>query len=382
MSFPEYSDVVVFGGDLPALIFAHEAARDGNQVVVLASGALGTGPATQSHGALSFGNTVGVYEIEHKYGHGVARETVGLAHYIVDWIEDILRQSDLHCGLSRGNGDVIAHGPMNALRMRNEHEARKRHGSELMWKENVARTKSAVLSPHSLAQALMSELAEMGAILMEDVVLGRVRSKGTDIYVETDIGVISAGNFFNFEPKQKVIYLETLVMTQPVYRERLQNTAWQRNAFPLFDYAVRAPVDRWVLGSRRSWRISGSQHAFTEADILRQHQELVCEYDLKVDSVWDRPFYSHDESLPYLIKDSEHQYHVENGGHWEFLWDVFSADLALHELRSQVHPFHKFLLQLPEVDANIPKFLERFIAQAQIDDALMHDLQHRALLTR
>ena len=125
-------DVAVIGGGLAGLSAALTLARHGCHVTVFEAGRIGNGAAARSAGALGHVPKAGLAELTDLYGRSTALAVYREARQAREYVETLIREHRIECGLRISARFIAAHSPRAFARQRdNLDEPAKRPGE--MW---------------------------------------------------------------------------------------------------------------------------------------------------------------------------------------------------------------------------------------------------------
>lgn len=376
------TDVLVVGGDLPALLLAFRLAKQGYSVLVLTKkigdGAFGRGP-----GIFSAHYGLEAHEREQRYGYEFARDLLSYRQRVLDELDQELSTLWHPHTWTQASGHMVAHDPYSMLTLRNAHEALNRHGGLRRWHaieqdkhvHGDARLAShhsddRVCEPGSLCGALVQAIQDLGGTVRDGLtdVTYQEEEQGVSVHLNGDVFRSQAACVFSL-PKQQV--WETLVETTPDVHGETGDSNWYHNSFPLFDYAKRLPDGRWVLGSRRSWSVN------EKAQYRSMRQGLLAHSHLAPVREWKRPLVVLDkEALPRVQRKGT-MIEIEGTGQEDPLMDLLAVDRAVRTMLGQPLIFEHLWNTLPKA-AFRKSFLSHLGLQAMLDDRLAQDTRARA----
>ena len=248
------ADIAIVGGGYAGLSAALTLARAGRNVAVLEASTIGDGDAARSAGSLSHVPKASLTDLTERYGEDVARGVYREARSAREFVEGLIREHQIQCGLRSGWRFLAAHSPRAFERQRKAlpalretwgevhliERARQREliGSDAFF-GGVKIANSATLQPSLLQRGLARAASAAGAGLIQRRRVTGITRSDTGFELETSAGVFKCGELILATNAQ------TDIGAPPV--RRLRQRIVKVNAYALATEEVSPQTMREVL---------------------------------------------------------------------------------------------------------------------------------------
>ncbi len=204
---PAAAEVAVIGGGYAGLSAALTLARAGRSVVVLEMRGIGDGAAARAAGSLSHVPKAGLADLAKRYGEPTAREVYREAREAREYVEGLIRDHRIECGLRSGWRFVAAHSPRAFERQRASYATLRETWGEVELVERSAQRavigsdaffggvkipRSATLQPAMLQRGLARAAVAAGATLVQHNRVHAVQRTASGFTLTTDTGTVAA----------------------------------------------------------------------------------------------------------------------------------------------------------------------------------------------
>jgi glycine/D-amino acid oxidase-like deaminating enzyme len=110
-------DVAIVGAGYAGLSAALTLARGGREVVVFEAARIGMGASSRSAGSLGHVPKAALADLEARYGEAVANGVYAEAREAREYVETLVREHQIECGLRNSGRFIAAHSPRAFARL-------------------------------------------------------------------------------------------------------------------------------------------------------------------------------------------------------------------------------------------------------------------------
>jgi hypothetical protein len=373
---PSRADVVVIGGDLPALLLGSRLAQAGRFVVVLAD-EIGGGAFGRGHGIISPHYNVDLQGIEDVCGGESAKSFLDLRQYVVD---ELARDYNL----AQICGHTLSHDVHSTLKMRKEHDALQRHGAARTWhsshcsdvhqsvRERSSHNGDLSCNPIELLHAIADRIRDLGGVVRNRVRSLKLNSCGNSVQVNVDGGICGADRVYRLDEKGP--FRETIFASDTGLA--CGRNEWYRNSFPMFDYVRKMHDGRIIGGSRRTWRVGGDG---LTSNVHNLCQHLISDRQFVPTHSWARPFTVYEKETLPSFRQNGRVIETFGAGQDDSVMDLIVVDeLVRAQTGEDESAFSKALSSLPRADFKSGP-LTHIAFQAMLDSKLASDSKMRRI---
>ena len=323
-------DVLIMGGGITGALVAYELVRAGIDTVLIDKRTLGKGSTAASTALIQYEIDVPLHQLITQIGERDAVLAYKLCLEAIYKLGDIVGELDSTCGFNRKQSLYVANQPADVEMLRQEFEARARHGFRVQWLDRgdirrqfafdapggILSADAAELDAMDLTQALYRYLTEKGLRIYEqttaetiDYGLKRVKVKTNR---ETDIYARKLVYATGYETQQlfaqdDVLRLKSTyaLVTEPIpnLSDGLKRALIWDTADPYF-YARTAKDNRMMLGGEDEWIVDAAER---DALIPQKRDKLLAKFnelfpDLHAEEhlTWAGTFAETKDGLPYI----------------------------------------------------------------------------------
>jgi glycine/D-amino acid oxidase-like deaminating enzyme len=206
-NLPPSVDVAIIGGGFAGLSAGLTLARAGKQVVILEARTIGAGAAARAAGSLGHVPKASLTDLTERYGERTARAVYREARQAREYVEGLIRDFQIVCGLRSGWRFVAAHSQRAFERQRasmptlretwgevelvERQDQRSVIGSDAFY-GGVKIPQSATLQPALLQRGLAEAALTAGAQLFQNTPVVGIERKGSTFLVATAAGTLEA----------------------------------------------------------------------------------------------------------------------------------------------------------------------------------------------
>jgi glycine/D-amino acid oxidase-like deaminating enzyme len=200
-------DAAVVGAGYAGLSAALTLARAGRNVAVFEAARVGTGASSRSAGSLGHVPKAGLADLKTRYGESVAHRVYAEAREAREYVETLVREHQIECGLRTSGRFIAAHSPRAyATLKRSLPELQDTWGAvELVPREKqralvgsdayfggLSLATAATLQPALLHYGLARAAVSAGALLLQETRVTDIKSAATGFTVATAVGTVTA----------------------------------------------------------------------------------------------------------------------------------------------------------------------------------------------
>ena len=202
-STDRFIDVAVIGGGFAGLSAALTLARHGCSVTVFEAAGIGDGAAARSAGSLGHVPKASLGDLTARYGHNAALAVYCEARQAREYVEALIRDCRIECGLRTSARFIAAHSPRAFARQRDNleslrvawgevelvrrEEQHREIGSDAFY-GGIRQLNSATLQPALLQRGLARAAIGAGAALLQQARVLEVRREASGFEVVTGDG--------------------------------------------------------------------------------------------------------------------------------------------------------------------------------------------------
>ena len=200
-------DVAVVGAGYAGLSAALTLARAGRNVAVFEAARVGTGASSRSAGSLGHVPKAGLADLKARYGESVAHRVYAEARKAREYVETLVREHQIECGLRTSGRFIAAHSPRayatlkqslpelqgtwGAVELVPREKQRALVGSDAYF-GGLSLATAATLQPALLHYGLARAAVSAGALLLQETRVTDIRSAATGFTVTTAVGTVTA----------------------------------------------------------------------------------------------------------------------------------------------------------------------------------------------
>jgi glycine/D-amino acid oxidase-like deaminating enzyme len=293
-AFPGKVDVCVIGAGYAGLSAALTLARAGRSVAVCEAKRIDAGPAARAAGSLSHVPKATLPSLEALYGRSIADAVYREAREAREYVEQLIRENQIKCGLRGGFRFIAAHSP-KAFKTKAAALAQLREAwgnVELVQRDDQRRyigsdafhggikiPNSATLQPALLQRGLALAAVNAGALFLEQTPVTGVNREADGFELETPRGRIRAREVFlatngatdqglaGFEEiRRRVILISAYALaTEELSAELIARVVPIRgpvsDTYKILNYIAPGPDGRRLIVSARAGRREGGMEA-------------------------------------------------------------------------------------------------------------------------
>jgi len=243
-------DVAIVGAGYAGLSAALTLARAGREVAVFEATRIGAGASSRSAGSLGHVPKAGLGDLKARYGEAVAHRVYAEAREAREYVETLVRENQIECGLRTSGRFIAAHSPRAFVKLQQSlPELRDTWGEvELVPREEqravigsdaffggLKLATAATLQPALLHRGLARAAVSAGALVLQETRVTGIAPEGSAFRVTTERGSVRAQSVViatNAETGSETATLRRLrrrmavipayvVVTEPIERERM-----------------------------------------------------------------------------------------------------------------------------------------------------------------
>lgn len=242
--------MAIVGAGYAGLSAALTLARAGREVAVFEATRIGDGASSRSAGSLGHVPKAGLADLKARYGDAVAHRVYAEAREAREYVETLVREHQIDCGLRTSGRFIAAHSPRAYARLEQSlPELRDSWGAVELVPREKQRTvigsdaffgglklaTAATLQPALLHRGLARAALNAGALLRQETRVIDIAAAGAGFTLTTEAGSHSAGKVIiatNAETGRETAALRRLrlrmavipayvVVTEPIAAERM-----------------------------------------------------------------------------------------------------------------------------------------------------------------
>ncbi|HLJ21056.1 MAG TPA: FAD-binding oxidoreductase, partial [Stellaceae bacterium] len=282
--------MAIVGAGYAGLSAALTLARAGREVAVFEATRVGAGASSRSAGSLGHVPKAGIADLQARYGEAVAHRVYAEAREAREYVEALVREHQIECGLRTSGRFIAAHSSRAFARLEQSlPELQETWGSVELVPREEQRTiigsdaffgglklaTAATLQPALLHRGLARAALSAGALLLQETRVTDIAPDASGFRVTTEAGSVHAGNVViatNAETGSETATLRRLrrrmavipayvVVTEPIERERmlriLPSQGPVSDTFKILHYMAPNENQRRLVMSARAGRSDG-----------------------------------------------------------------------------------------------------------------------------
>jgi len=268
------ADVLVIGGGITGSLIAHKCIEEGYKTILIDRKEIAHGSTSATTSLLQYEIDVPLFRLIEEIGEKSALDSYRAGFKAIDHLETVVKKIKTDCGFKKKNSLYYAAFKKDVSWLKQEFEARKKHGFPVIWLESEEIEKRFHLKG-SFGGILTDQAASIDAFRLTHDLLAYNQKKGLKIYDKTIItrtanksgGVTYLTEEGNSVKAKKVIYCtgyesvelikENFVKLQSTYaivgeireddQSHLKNTLFWNTARPYL-YMRTTEDDRLLIG--------------------------------------------------------------------------------------------------------------------------------------
>ncbi len=283
-------DVAIVGAGYAGLSAALTLARAGRDVAVFEATRIGAGASSRSAGSLGHVPKAGLADLKARYGETVAHRVYAEAREAREYVETLVREHQIECGLRTSGRFIAAHSPRAYAKLeRSLPELRETWGAvELVPREKqravigsdaffggLKLATAATLQPALLHRGLARAAVSAGALVLQETRVTDIAPKAAGFTVTTEAGTVHADNVViatNAETGKETATLRRLrrrmavipayvVVTEPIPADRMMRILPSQgpasDTFKILHYMAPNEIQQRLVMSARAGRSDG-----------------------------------------------------------------------------------------------------------------------------
>ncbi len=283
-------DVAIVGAGYAGLSAALTLARAGREVVVFEATRVGDGASSRSAGSLGHVPKAGLADLKARYGESVAHRVYAEAREAREYVETLVREHQIECGLRTSGRFIAAHSPRAYARLEQSlPELRETWGAVELVPREKQRTvigsdafcgglklaTAATLQPALLHRGLARAAVSAGARVLQETRVTDIAAETTGFTVATQTGTVHARDVViatNAETGSETATLRRLrrrmavipayvVVTEPIAADRMMRILPSQgpvsDTFKILHYMAPNEDQQRLVMSARAGRSDG-----------------------------------------------------------------------------------------------------------------------------
>lgn len=283
-------DVAIVGAGYAGLSAALTLAGAGRDVVVFEATRIGAGASSRSAGSLGHIPKAGLADLKARYGETVAHRVYAEAREAREYVETLVREHQIECGLRTSGRFIAAHSPRAYAKLeRSLPELRETWGAvELVPRDKqravigsdaffggLKLATAATLQPALLHRGLARAAVSAGALVLQETRVTDIAPEAAGFRVTTEAGAVRADNVViatNAETGKETATLRRLrrrmavipayvVVTEPIPADRMMRILPSQgpvsDTFKILHYMAPNENQQRLVMSARAGRSDG-----------------------------------------------------------------------------------------------------------------------------
>lgn len=368
------TDILIVGSGITGSLIAHRCMEAGHKTVLIDRREVANGSTSATTSMLQYEIDVPLYQLIEQIGEKGAVAAYKACFDSIDDLAKVVKQVRSGCGFKKKDSLYFAAYKKDVDWLKQEFEARKKHGFPVKWLEAAdIQEKFGLENAHG--GILSAQGGSIDAFCLAHDILAYNHKKGLEIYDKTDIeavryqrnGVIVTTGYGNTIKAKKIIYCNGFESTELIKEKfvsllstyaavsevaendfkQLNNTLFWNTASP-YMYMRTTDDNRLLIGGEDEDFVNAKKRdqllTAKSRKLEKQVERMFPAYDFRTDFVWAGTFGETKDGLPYIgtHKDFPGAYFVLGFGGNGITFSVIGMDMVAAMLQGKKHPLSKY----------------------------------------
>ncbi|WP_306350705.1 NAD(P)/FAD-dependent oxidoreductase [Flavobacterium sp. '19STA2R22 D10 B1'] len=368
------TDILIVGGGITGSLIAHQCMEEGYKTMLIDRREIANGSTSATTSMLQYEIDVPLYQLIEQIGEQAAVDCYWACFKSIDDLGKVVKKVNSDCGFKKKESLYFAAYKKDVKWLKEEFEARKKHGFPVQWMEPKEIEQKYKLT-NTFGGILSQQGGSIDAFRLAHDILEFNHKRGLIIYDKTDVqkvdykqnGVTVVTEYGNTIKAKKIIYcngfesvelikdnfvklLSTYAMVgeiEETNQSHLNDTLFWNTAIPYL--YMRTTDDNRIL-------IGGEDEEFVDASkrdallhsksikLEKQLDKLGLRTNFRTDFVWAGTFGETKDGLPYIgiHPNFKSTYFVLGFGGNGITFSVIGMDMVTAMLKNEKHPLQDY----------------------------------------